>query len=106
MEIVNRIRVNFKRRKHTREAVATGFGGGTGVASFSGRFRFRLLVAAGFFAGMLGGLDSPGPHEAFGGWGSIATPPMPGGTASGKKSLNSAKRSGASLNNIWTCTYT
>lgn len=83
-----------------------GFVGGAGVGSGSGaRLRLRFAAGVGFLAGALGGLDSPIPQV--GGCGRIATPgPMPTGTASGRKSLNSAKRSGASLNSICTWTYT
>ena len=73
------------------------FAGSTGVGSFSGtRFLLRLDTCVNFFPGPLGGLDSQSPAVDWG----IDTPPGPmfAGTASGKKSLNSESRSGASLN--------
>jgi hypothetical protein len=82
---------------HTRDGIA--FAGSTGVKSFSGtRFLLRLDVCVNFFPGALGGLDSQSPAVD---WGIIGTPPGPmfAGTASGRKSLNSESRSGASLNN-------
>ena len=83
---------------HTRDGIA--FAGSTGVGSFSGtRFLLRLDACVNFFPGALGGLDSQSPPVD---WGIIGIPPGPifAGTASGRKSLNSESRSGASLNNI------
>jgi hypothetical protein len=81
---------------HTRDSI--GFAGSTGVESFSGtRFLLRLDVCVDFFPETLGGLDSQDPPL---GWGIMGTPPGPmfAGTASGRKSLNSESKSGASLN--------
>ena len=94
----NLIRVTRRRyyEVHTRDGIA--FAGSTGVGSFSGtRFLLRLDACVNFFPEALGGLDSQSPVV-----GKIGTPPGPmfAGTASGRKSLNSESRSGASLNNI------
>ena len=79
------------------------FGGGAG----SGRFLLRLFCGLVLFsaAGGSGGPNEPGIPGPVVGWGKIPTSPAgcAGGAASGRKSLNSAIRSGASLNNIWTC---
>lgn len=82
------------------------------MASLSGPLRLLFGAAAtDFFADLSlsisdQGAGTPGPRV---GWGRmVATPPGAAKAmeASGKKSLNSAKRSGASLKRSWTWAYT
>lgn len=82
--------------------------GGTGVGSFSTTRFLRFSEADAFFEPLSADADidascwfqdefEPPPGPAF---------VVPGPTASGRKSLNSARRSGASLNKPWTWAYT